>query len=201
MSRPFKKPLKHTESRLPGGEDWDDGKTADERQLDANTVGSKQVADDEAWLENQYLASQPHIEIDGVNYPINPGVSLADGAQTTEGEITGANYMANLSGTKSVTIRDSNTAGPDYLVTADDGSQFYVEEKTLIGDSKNTLSNNIKAAIGNFESKGASSEAAAQASAGQAKVVINATGTVNWNNPDNVRAYRGENKISARSYV
>jgi hypothetical protein len=86
-------------------------------------------------------------------------------------------------------------------VTADDGSQFYVEEKTLIGDSKNTLSNNIKAAIGNFESKGASSEAAAQASAGQAKVVINATGTVNWNNPDNVRAYRGENKISARSYV
>ncbi|NTI88988.1 hypothetical protein G6L87_18090, partial [Agrobacterium rhizogenes] len=174
---------------IAGGDDWDDGKTADERQLDANTVGSKQVADDEAWLENQYLASQPHIEIDGVNYPIRSGVSLADGAETTESEIDGANYLVETSGINSVTIRGTRASGPDYLVTADDGSQFYAEEKTLEGDSKNTLANNIREAIRNFTNAEAPAEALAQANAGQANVVINATGTVNWNNPDNVRTF------------
>jgi filamentous hemagglutinin len=118
-----------------------------------------------------------------------PGVSLTGGAATI-GEVDGANALIeNNPDITSVAIQGAGVAGPDYIVTEANGSQYYIEQKSMTGTTSNSLSNNVQNAIGNFSSNGAPAVATAQANAGQAKVLIDASGSTYWNDPTAVQQW------------
>lgn len=68
----------------------------------------------------------------------------------------------------SVQVLGSGAAGPDYLVTNLDGSSYYVEEKSMSGNTANTRPTNLVNALKNFDSNGAPPAAASQLFIGQA---------------------------------
>lgn len=82
---------------IAGGDDWDDGKTADERIMDANTAGSAKVDEAETWLENQYYNSQVSLglgKLNGSYDMVNNPAPLASLPNKPAANFSGGKYVS-----------------------------------------------------------------------------------------------------------